>query len=106
MASNGHFDAVYANEADGSRTRNHRIDSPIPQDDKANQEEDLQQAATTSYTPAYTKSQKNVEISPRDGVHADRDLAQVAQAWPALPKPIRTAILALIQSAETASNGG
>jgi hypothetical protein len=73
-------------EGDGTRTRNHRIDSP---------------------TEAHQKEPENTEISPVETSAcrpacrtepADADLERVVAAWPDLPDAIRRAVLALIGS--------
>jgi len=78
--------SVYLSEADGIRTRNFRIDSPVDTSERqALAPDGAQEGAPTADTPV---------IYP--------DLAQVATAWATLPDHIRAAILALVTLAKEA----
>ena len=79
--------ADVANEVDGIRTRNHRIDSPshIPED-KAVAPDGAQEGASAPLSS---------EI--------DDQLAAVHAAWPSLPDHIKAAILALVSTAKEAA---
>jgi len=43
--------------------------------------------------PCFTKTENDIEI--------DTELAQVVEAWPALPQPLKQGILAMIQAADS-----
>src|SRR4051812_1186094 len=79
--------APYFSEGDGTRTRNHRIDSPATPPPESPTGQDLAPTATSPLQHAYESA-------------SDPDLARVIGAWPALPAPIRRAILALVRSRE------
>ncbi len=77
---------TFTNEGDGTRTRNHRIDSPATSGKNG-----LKNKAKTSDTPsAYTDSYTD---SP--------ELADVLGRWDTLPPNVRAAILALVGPGET-----
>jgi hypothetical protein len=77
-------------EADGTRTRNHRIDSqpddsPNPRDGRG-----LREAAETIAAP--------IAAPGSDATH-DPDLAALVAAWPDLPEPVRAGINAMVRAA-------
>ncbi len=75
-------------ENDGTRTRNHRIDSPPIS------------RAKHQKNKAHTASEHNGRSDDLiAGETLDPDLARVVAAWPTLSEPIRRAVLALIGSA-------
>ena len=71
-------------EADGTRTRNHRIDSPLGQDCNSLNDKELRDRASTACTLACTNN--------------DDRLARIVKAWPTLAEPYRAAILALLET--------
>ena len=75
-----------SHEADGSRTRNHRIDSP----------------PATSADTGLALDGAQEGASAAGALPADPELAQVTAAWDALPTHIRAAILTLVNSATEA----
>jgi hypothetical protein len=70
-------------EGDGTRTRNHRIDSPATPDRTTLQDNDLRRQA--------------LALTLR--LHADPDLTRIIDAWPDLPAHIKAAVLALVGTA-------
>jgi len=74
-------------EGDGTRTRNHRIDSPDTTDAEAKQDNDLGQHAHA----LAVRLQAQAETDP--------DLTRIVTAWPDLPLHIRAAVLALVGTA-------
>ena len=75
--------------ADGTRTRNHWIDSPQIADSKSNSE--------LYFTPTEADGlSAGRGDQAREGGNTDPELAALVAAWPLLPEPIRRAMLALI----------
>ena len=87
--------SLFFSEGDGTRTRNHRIDSPEPAvtNPRENQGETPQ---TGPWLPPGCQPQ--TEPTP-SVVLTDPELGRVLTAWPELPPHIRAAILALVGSA-------
>ena len=88
----GLFSKISPSEADGTRTRNHRIDSqpddsPNPRDGRG-----LRDAATP--IAAQTAAPGS------DGPH-DPDLAALIAAWSDLPEPVRAGSNAMVRAATT-----
>jgi hypothetical protein len=73
-------------EGDGTRTRNHRIDSPLTPLPTSVSDNDLRQQPPPLTGP----------LLPDAGT--DPDLARVVTAWPDLPPHVRAAVLALVQT--------
>ena len=84
-------DSVRFNEDDGTRTRNHRIDSPLIADSKSIARKQI------AKTEANGRSAGRSDKASEGGV-ADAELAALVAAWPTLSEPIKAAIRALIGS--------
>ena len=80
------------NEGDGTRTRNHRIDSPPISRSNSNPHKEIA-------TPAVAGRSAGRSDEQGEGGVADADLAALVAAWPTLPAPIKAAIRALVGSA-------
>jgi hypothetical protein len=85
---------VLFSEGDGTRTRNHRIDSPAPPTGNDNASNDL---GKPEILRAQGRAQKGPD-SALSAVASDADLAAVVAAWPTLPKATRRRILALVKA--------
>ena len=79
-------------EADGTRTRNHRIDSPVHQSRKPTDSKGLRTDAEPRATHSATLSVKSAPSDP--------DLSAVIDAWPTLPKAIRAGIVAMVRASK------
>jgi len=79
-----------SSEADGTRTRNHRIDSQPDESHKPLGDSDLRDA--TEAIAAHT-------AAPRSDAPNDPDLAALIAAWPDLPEPVRAGINAMVRAA-------
>jgi len=75
-------------EGDGARTRNHRIDNPVPACNYPNKT-DISQKACTTNAP-------NEAEATDCRTSSDPDLAHVLKVWPTLPKAIKAGILAMV----------
>jgi hypothetical protein len=73
-------------EGDGTRTRNHRIDSPAASGKKTLENKAKTSESSSSYTAPYTDSP---------------ELADILGRWDTLPPNVRAAILALAGPGET-----
>jgi hypothetical protein len=78
-----------SSEGDGTRTRNHRIDSPPIPFSNANPHQQLTASDAAGRSAGRSDQQG-------EGGIADADLARLVAVWPTLPEPIRAAIRALI----------
>ena len=85
-------------EDDGTRTRNHRIDSPQIADCNSQQS-----MALTSNAAAGCSAGCSEKTS--EGGNTDPELAGLVAAWPTLPDPIRRAMLALLESSKSQFRG-
>jgi hypothetical protein len=85
--------SIGMSEDDGTRTRNHRIDSPIISCSKANSSKQI----TTD--DGARCSAGCSDLQGEGDIH-DADLARLMNAWPTLPEPIKAAIRALIGAVE------
>ena len=75
--------SLVLNGADGTRTRNHRIDSPPH--------------LRVKQTLTNSSAQKGAQLP--EGQECDADFASLSAAWPSLPDHIKAAILTLVKSA-------
>lgn len=91
------FTEAYASEADGTRTRNHRIDSPPASRHNPLAGNEFAPNESSGRTPGRTHG----ETAPLPAV-ADADLAALIAAWPTMPDHIRAAIRALVAAASVA----
>jgi hypothetical protein len=82
---------VLRSEADGTRTRNHRIDSQSGESGKDCPGRNLRAGEADGAAPRAAR--------PRD-----RDLEAVIAAWPRLPEPIHAAIMAMLEATVEASS--
>jgi hypothetical protein len=73
-------------EGDGTRTRNHRIDSPRDAQQKELENKAISHVEEVACRPACRNEPE------------DADLRRIVEAWPDLPEAIRRAVLALIGS--------
>ncbi|HXD86517.1 MAG TPA: hypothetical protein VN641_08490 [Urbifossiella sp.] len=89
------FTALASSEDDGTRTRNHRIDSPELSERKSRNDKRVTPTNAAGCSAGCSDLQSKGGIS---GPDADPELAAIVVAWPALPEPIRRAMLALIAS--------
>ncbi len=53
----------------------------------------IENVGVPTMVPCFTKTENDIEI--------DTELAQVVEAWPALPQPLKQGILAMIQAADS-----
>ncbi|GMV27138.1 MAG: hypothetical protein AMXMBFR58_31690 [Phycisphaerae bacterium] len=81
------------NEADGTRTRNHRIDSRRGECPNPRQNGDLRDISPAPAAPGAAPTAES-PLPP--------DLAAVVAAWPALPPAVRAGIAAMVQASTTA----
>jgi hypothetical protein len=84
------FTEAYASEADGTRTRNHRIDSQRGESHNYRELADLRDVPLAPAAPI---------AAPRANPPLPPDLAAVVAAWPALPPAVRAGIAAMVQVA-------
>jgi len=84
-ASNSSEFKAYLSEAEGTRTPNHRIDSPHGSNDKACDNNVLQHDENPVALPVAL----NAKID-------DPELAEVVRQWARLPKAIKGAIAAMV----------
>jgi len=80
-------------EADGTRTRNHRIDSQPDESRNQRRVADLRNASEVAAAPIAAPA-------------ADRDLARLIAAWDGLPRAVRAGINAMVAAATAADRGG
>ena len=73
----------------------HRIKYPLPKNDKSCNTKNLQGTQKGAYKPAYKNFPKTVEGRPPD---LPADLTEIVAVWPELPKHIKAAIKALVQT--------
>ena len=78
-----------SSEADGTRTRNHRIDSQPGECPNPRQNAGLRDIPQTPAAPA---------AAPGAETPLPPDLAAVVAAWPALPPAVRAGIVAMVQA--------
>jgi hypothetical protein len=79
-------------EDDGTRTRNHRIDSPVKPRCKPNPHKAVTPSADSGCSAGCSDQRSEGDIP-------DADLAALVAAWPTLPDPIKAAIRALVGTA-------
>jgi len=79
----------FTSEADGTRTRNHRIDSQRGECPNPRQNADLRDIPPAPAAPAAAPAAEPL-LPP--------DLAAVVAAWPALPPAVRAGIAAMVQA--------
>ena len=77
------------NGDDGTRTRNHRIDNPVPQITKPLINQHETHGAKEAMARHGALSMQN-----------DDRLDELVKAWPALPEAIKAGIAALVQAAK------
>ena len=80
---------ICISEGDGTRTRNHRIDSPTASHSKPKQDKQFTAINDAGCTTGSTSEQGDAAI-------VDPELAALVAAWPTLPAPIKAAIRALL----------
>ena len=83
-------------EDDGTRTRNHRIDSLVEESPNACGDNGLGESTEASAAPGAARS---AELPLVD----DAELARLVSLWPTLPEAVRLAIARLIEEAEEAT---
>ena len=76
-------------EDDGTRTRNHRIDSPLTSHSNPKPHKDNTKSDAAGRSAGRSDEQG-------EGGITDADLTALVAAWPTLPEPIKAAIRALI----------
>jgi len=67
----------------------------LQQNDKTLNNKDLQHVESGSYKPAYKQNPKTGQNEP---VELPPELAEIVEAWPELPEPIKNAILSMVQT--------
>lgn len=72
-----------------------RIRNPLSKNDKGCKNKDLQQTESGAYKPAYKQNPKTAE---KQAQKLPDDLAEIVAVWPEIPKHIKAAIKALIQT--------
>ena len=82
---------VYESEDDGTRTRNHRIDSPPISRSNSKQDKQFAPPLEACCTTGRTRDTS-------EGGIVDPELAALLSAWPKLPEHIRAAIRALLST--------
>jgi hypothetical protein len=82
-------------EDDGTRTRNHRIDSPVPATPKPYELPDLR-----PIDPAGRSAGRSGDATEQaeGGPPLDAELATLVAAWPTLPDALRRAVVAIVGS--------
>ncbi len=90
---------TYKNEADATRTRNLRIDSPMDENHNSRDSKDLHRNEKGAYKPAY----KNISEIAENKTQIDiqklpTELADIVTIWHKLPEHIKAAIKALVQT--------
>ena len=90
--SRHHLASSVTSEGDGTRTRNHRIDSPHTSNSKAGIDNQIASTVLVGCSAGCSEDRD-------EGGLVDADLAALVAAWPMLPKPIKAAIRALVGSA-------
>jgi len=80
---------AFSSEADGTRTRNHRIDSQRGDSPNHRENTDLRDIPSTPAAPI---------AAPAAEPPLPPDLAAVVAAWPALPPAVRAGIAAMVQA--------
>ena len=84
--------SVCSSEGDGTRTRNHRIDSPpLPR-----RKPSPHKAVTANADSGRTTGRTRPESERSEGGILDADLAALVAAWPTLPEHVRATIRTLI----------
>ena len=78
-------------EDDGTRTRNHRIDSPVTT--CPNEQSSTEVAAHPSFPLAHSLAYK---VQNNSGL---ADLQLIVDAWPTLPEVLRAGMLAMVAAA-------
>lgn len=93
-----------ASEADGTRTRDHWIDSPAGEIRNflcgSGLERHTGRVCTVGCTDFLTVAAASEPAAAPANVLGDQDLQRVIAAWPHLPSHIRLAILALVAAVE------
>jgi len=79
-----------SSEADGTRTRNHRIDSQPDESPNPREGRDLRE------DPEVIAAQT---AAPGSDAPHDPELAALIAAWPDLPEPVRAGINAMVRAA-------
>ena len=83
--------AINMSEDDGTRTRNHRIDSPLVPHSNPLQAKQLTSIPDSRCSAGCSDQQGEGGIS-------DSELARLVAAWPTLPDAIRRGILAMVNA--------
>jgi len=87
-----------ASEADGNRTRNHRIDSPrVTQVHEPSNSFDAKRLANSTLPREFPSAAESAAVSP-DNRLIDPDLEVVIAAWPTLPEAVKADILAMAKA--------
>jgi hypothetical protein len=85
--------AGFSSEGDGTRTRNHRIDSQRGEHPNPQQNADIRDIPPAPAAPI---------AAPAAEPPLPPDLAALLAAWPALPTAVRAGILAMVQASASA----
>lgn len=90
------------NEADATRTRNLRIDSPMDENHNSRDSKDLHRSGKGAYKPAYKNISEITENKTQlDAKNLPEELAEIVTVWHKLPEHIKAAIKALVQTHST-----
>ena len=83
-------------EAEGTRTLNLRIDSPMKQCSKGSKDKDLAESDNTAYKPAYKDHSKGTS---KQGNLCPTELQEIINCWDELPEHVRQTIQMLVDAA-------
>jgi len=84
-----HGNLEKGNEADGTRTRNHRIDSPPVESSKSCSDKEIREAGQYAAAPIAAHDIESID---------DPDLASVISSWDHLPEAIRAGFMAMVRT--------
>ena len=80
---------LFSSEDDGTRTRNHRIDSPLVSRSKSQPDKQIAPSGPAGCSAGCSDQ-------TGEGGIPDADLAALVAAWPTMPDHIRAAVRALV----------